>query len=190
MGSEHNYFVQKRIDGKAINEKDDKYATGTSRNSATNSAHGVEHPEMSSSNPYQISEGEKDMEWRLRRLDKVYVYTDYEPRHEGNSKYDGGDQPDVIIDIHKNADGGIRPTYRDRRYIISGFSSCGDFYNPDYSKQVPEKSKDYRRTLYWNPVVKTDATGKASVKFYNNSKCQYMTVSAEGITSDGIPVIN
>jgi hypothetical protein len=190
MGSEHNYFVQKRIDGKAINEKDDKYATGTSRNSAKNSAHGVEHPEMSSSNPYQISEGEKDMEWRLRRLDKVYVYTDYEPRHEGNSKYDGGDQPDVIIDIHKNADGGIRPTYRDRRYIISGFSSCGDFYNPDYSKQVPEKSKDYRRTLYWNPVVKTDATGKASVKFYNNSKCQYMTVSAEGITSDGIPVIN
>lgn len=45
--------------------------------------------------------------------------------------------------------------------------------------------KDYRRTLYWNPNVKTDKEGKAKIEFYNNSSCKQVVISAEGITADG-----
>ena len=57
------------------------------------------------------------------------------------------------------------------------------FEMPDYSV-LPKKS-DFRRTLYWNPNVKTDKNGKAKVEFYNNSSCKQVVISAEGITADG-----
>ena len=57
------------------------------------------------------------------------------------------------------------------------------FEMPDYS--VLPKEPDHRRTLYWNPNVKTDKNGKAKVEFYNNSSCKQVVISAEGITTDG-----
>ena len=57
------------------------------------------------------------------------------------------------------------------------------FEMPDYSV-LPKKS-DHRRTLYWNPNVKTDKDGKAKIEFYNNSSCKQLVISAEGITADG-----
>ena len=52
------------------------------------------------------------------------------------------------------------------------------------------KVKDYRKTLYWNPNVKTDKDGKATIEFYNNSSCTQMFISAEGITKDGKFIIS
>lgn len=48
---------------------------------------------------------------------------------------------------------------------------------------------DYRRTLYWNPDVPTGVDGRASIMFKNNSTCRYVTVSAEGFTRDGRPLV-
>lgn len=78
---------------------------------------------------------------------------------------------------------GIRITY------LNGYSQVKEFYNPDYSKGVIPGDVDYRRTLYWNPNVKTDSLGNASVSFYNNSTCKKMTISAETLTSEGIPIV-
>ncbi|MBR3478731.1 MAG: hypothetical protein IKH43_06495 [Bacteroidaceae bacterium] len=50
--------------------------------------------------------------------------------------------------------------------------------------------KDYRRTLYWNPNVTTDNFGQASIEFYNNSVCNIIDVSAEGITRYGQFLVN
>ena len=53
---------------------------------------------------------------------------------------------------------------------FKGYSSPKEFYNPDYEKNPPIIGDiDYRRTLYWNPSVKTDKSGSASVEFFNNS---------------------
>jgi len=76
---------------------------------------------------------------------------------------------------------GIRITY------LNGYSKVKEFYNPDYSKGVIPGDVDYRRTLYWNPNVKTDSLGNASVSFFNNSNCKKMTISAETLTSEGTP---
>ena len=79
-------------------------------------------------------------------------------------------------------------TWRDRHMILRGYAVCEDFYQPDYSNQKPTEPTDYRRTLYWNPDVQLDSEGRATIQFYNNSQKTQITVSAEGMTSEGAPL--
>ena len=122
----------------------------------------------------------------LTYLDKYYIYSDYSPRREGDQRYEQSNQPEVIVDIHRFKDGSQRVTYRDRRYILDGFAYQEDFYHPDYKRNPPkEGQKDYRRTLYWNPELKLDASGRAHVSLYNNSQKTTITIDAAGQTSEG-----
>lgn len=90
----------------------------------------------------------------------------------------------IFIDTYK--DGKIRNRKLGvRKTVLNGYSILKEFYSPDYTILPPES--DYRRTLYWNPNIKTDEHGKAKVQFYNNSNCRQMIISAETITSDGVP---
>jgi hypothetical protein len=70
-----------------------------------------------------------------------------------------------------------------RRTHFEGYSVCETFQMEDYSKIPP--MEDFRRTLYWQPDVRTDSEGKAKVEFYNNSSCREMFISVEGMTQDG-----
>jgi hypothetical protein len=66
-----------------------------------------------------------------------------------------------------------------------GFSIGKVFYSPKY--QVPNTSfgPDLRTTIYWNPRLATDATGKTSVEFFSaDSKGTYRAV-VEGMDKDG-----
>ena len=122
----------------------------------------------------------------LYNLDKVYIYTDYSPRNEGDERFTQANQPTVTVDLRRLPDEGRRVTYRDRRYVLDGFAYQEDFYHPDYRRNPPaEGQKDYRRTLYWNPDLQLDAEGKAHVTLYNNSKTTVVSVEAEGQTKDG-----
>ncbi|MCR5849344.1 MAG: hypothetical protein K6G92_01360 [Bacteroidaceae bacterium] len=135
---------------------------------------------------FNISSKKKDEYNLLKNLGKVYIYTDYSPRREGNSLYDGEDIPDVTVDLHLIDDIGTqRTTSRDRRYILPGFSAPEKFYQPNYSNKPLPEVKDYRRTLYWNPDLELDNNGKAEFSFYGNGKQTHLTVRAEGIANDG-----
>ncbi|MFT4072946.1 MAG: hypothetical protein QM654_13605 [Dysgonamonadaceae bacterium] len=95
------------------------------------------------------------------------------------------DEPSVICLIHckknyRKEPIGIRNTY------FQGFAPQRQFYSPNYAHTPLPDEKDYRRTLYWNPNVRTDADGKASVSFYNNATCKQMSVSAETVTENGM----
>ncbi len=73
-----------------------------------------------------------------------------------------------------------------RKTEFEGYSLTKSFYSPPYDKlQMPDPD-DVRRTLYWNPSVKTDANGKASVSFYNNRSADKINISAETVTSTGM----
>ena len=72
---------------------------------------------------------------------------------------------------------GVRKTW------LEGYSQVKEFYSPDYSALPPEA--DYRRTLYWNPSVTPDETGRAGISFYNNSSCTNFSISAETVTPLG-----
>ena len=69
-----------------------------------------------------------------------------------------------------------------RYTFYQAFCSCeGILIRVNHSNTVPG-DVDFRRTLYWNPDVKTDSKGEASINFYNNSTCRQMTISAEGMS--------
>lgn len=72
-----------------------------------------------------------------------------------------------------------------RKTLVQGFSKPLEFYSPEYEGMVLPDEHDYRRTLYWNPNVKTDALGKASVVFYNNEDCRVMDVDAAAVSASG-----
>ena len=66
-----------------------------------------------------------------------------------------------------------------RKTKIQGFTPERKFYMPDYSYTDLPDEQDFRRTLYWNPNVTTDAEGKAAVQFYNTPTCRRIKISAE-----------
>lgn len=70
-----------------------------------------------------------------------------------------------------------------RRTYFQGFNKPSTFQMEDYSVVPP--MADFRRTIYWNPDVRTDKDGKARVEFFNNSTCQEMYISVEGMSDDG-----
>ena len=76
-----------------------------------------------------------------------------------------------------------------RQTSFRGYSELTDFYSPTYPDGPIAGDKDYRRTLYWNPEVQTDESGKAGISFYNNSYSKTFTVSAASVTASGMPVM-
>lgn len=48
-----------------------------------------------------------------------------------------------------------------------GFYQAKEFYHPDYELKKTELP-DKRTTIYWNPDINTDSTGRANISFYNS----------------------
>jgi hypothetical protein len=120
----------------------------------------------------------------LRSLRSVDLVTDYAPRMEGSPRYSGANQPTVDVG-YKLLTKGKRETYRDRHFVLQGFDVSQEFYNPCYRNRPLPDTKDYRRTLYWNPNLELDEKGQANITLWNNSNTTSITVSAEGITPAG-----
>jgi len=81
------------------------------------------------------------------------------------------------IKFYAEGNKGIRRTY------FQGFNQASTFKTEDYSVIPP--MADFRRTIWWQPDVTTDTHGKAKVEFFNNSTCEEMYISVEGMTPDG-----
>ncbi|MBO7581574.1 MAG: hypothetical protein J6T38_08690 [Bacteroidaceae bacterium] len=75
-----------------------------------------------------------------------------------------------------------------RRTYFEGFNIASTFKTEDYSVIPP--MADLRRTIWWQPDIKTDEQGKAKVEFFNNSTCEEMHISVEGMTEDGKVLVN
>jgi len=77
-------------------------------------------------------------------------------------------------DGHRRADDvGIRHT------TLQGYNKVKEFYHVKYDRMLPKDPADHRRTLYWNPSVQPDSTGKALVQFYNNATARSICIDAE-----------
>jgi hypothetical protein len=70
-----------------------------------------------------------------------------------------------------------------------GYSLLRKFNSPDYINHDDGIQPDYRSTLYWAPMVATDAkTGTATVSFYAADLPGKYRVVAEGAAQNGEPV--
>ena len=70
-----------------------------------------------------------------------------------------------------------------------GYQKPAEFYSPQY--EVPDSLQtdktDFRTTIYWNPQIQTDSTGRAKVSFYTTDMNHDMEYVLEGITENGVP---
>lgn len=67
-----------------------------------------------------------------------------------------------------------------------GYALPREFYSPKYDEKSPATAvTDKRATLFWNPLISTDASGKASVEFYNSDSASKHLVVIEGMDSFG-----
>lgn len=71
-----------------------------------------------------------------------------------------------------------------RRSTLEGYSTPVEFYSPDYSDIAPFDT-DFRRTLYWNPEVRPDSAGIATIRFFNNSTAKNFDVTTATISASG-----
>ncbi|MGV3503047.1 MAG: TonB-dependent receptor plug domain-containing protein [Adhaeribacter sp.] len=71
---------------------------------------------------------------------------------------------------------------------LMGYYKTREFFSPKYNVAREEHNlPDLRTTVYWNPAVKTDSTGKARVSFYNADQVQGLRLSLQGISPGGLP---
>ncbi|MBR1416056.1 MAG: hypothetical protein IJ570_09390 [Prevotella sp.] len=82
------------------------------------------------------------------------------------------------------------PDFLGFRINFQGFNRPAEFYHPDYDWEPEPEETDYRRTVYWNPMLRTDEEGRVHVEFFNNGFSKSLRVSAEGVTAGGQPILN
>ena len=90
----------------------------------------------------------------------------------------------VFIETYPDGQIPVEGAHGVRKTWLEGYSPVSEFYSPNYSVLPP--MPDYRRTLYWNPMVTTDEFGQAHIQFYNNSSAKNFSISAETVTPSGM----
>lgn len=72
-------------------------------------------------------------------------------------------------------------------YTPLGYSESVDFYHPTYD--TPEKKNkqrsDLRSTVYWNPELRLDAEGKATIEYYTPDSTAPEDIIIEGVDKNG-----
>lgn len=100
----------------------------------------------------------------------------------------GGAGGAIAIYTKKGGDVKSNPGKGLAKSIVTGYSSVKEFYSPNYKdlSESADVAADYRSTLYWNPVILTDATRKkVRVEFYNNDITKAYRVVLEGVNEIG-----
>ncbi len=73
---------------------------------------------------------------------------------------------------------------------LPGYTPVREFYAPRYDVASNEPPRpDFRTTLFWAPMVQTDATGKATVSFFTSDNKTTVRFNVEGTTVEGMPGI-
>ena len=141
----------------------------------------------------QIGMNSKESKNAARQYYNHYFTNDKSTLYRWN--YNNGDSEHIryVVCFIKEPNGSkliMKRNSPTRRWTyIRGYTIPQCFPHVDYSLSSDKLSNDFRRTLYWNPTVRTDSTGIAKVEFYNNSTCRELHISAEGIGGDMRPIL-
>lgn len=96
--------------------------------------------------------------------------------------------PEAILSIYTKSGQGLYArsnTEGITKIYLTGFTKVKEFYSPDYSDAQLQVKQDKRTTLYWNPVITTDANGMAQVDFYNTDMTSLLRAEAVGFSQFG-----
>lgn len=67
-----------------------------------------------------------------------------------------------------------------------GYYVAREFFAPKYDVAIPDHVRpDFRSTLHWQPNIRTDATGKATLTYWNTDANAKIHIIAEGVSTQG-----
>ena len=93
----------------------------------------------------------------------------------------------VVITLKDPRNLPARPALGIITYTPLGYSESVEFYHPTYD--IPEKKNaqrsDFRSTVYWNPELRLDAEGKATIEYYTPDSTAPEDIIIEGVDKNG-----
>ncbi len=93
----------------------------------------------------------------------------------------------VVITLKDPRNLPARPAQGIITYTPLGYSESVEFYHPTY--ETPEKKNaqrsDFRSTVYWNPELRLNAEGKATIEYYTPDSTAPEDIIIEGVDKNG-----
>lgn len=93
----------------------------------------------------------------------------------------------IVITLKDGRDLPVKPAQGIITCTPLGYSDSVEFYHPTYD--TPEKKNsqraDLRSTIYWNPSIRLDAEGKATIEYYTPDSTAPEDIIIEGIDKNG-----
>ena len=93
----------------------------------------------------------------------------------------------VVITLKAPRNLPARPAQGIITYTPLGYSESVEFYHPTY--ETPEKKNaqrsDFRSTVYWNPELRLNAEGKATIEYYTPDSTAPEDIIIEGVDKNG-----
>lgn len=99
----------------------------------------------------------------------------------------GEQTPDYLILLYEKPNACRKSSAKGvEKRNVKGYTTPQTFYHPDYRRRDLPSEADARRTLAWQPTVKTDENGHATVILYNNgTPDQQLRITLRGVTPRG-----
>jgi TonB-dependent SusC/RagA subfamily outer membrane receptor len=94
----------------------------------------------------------------------------------------------VIVIFTKEGKVNFRPKpFHIKTILPLGYQQPVEFYAPKYDtpESAEYKNPDLRTTIHWEPDLRTDSTGVATLSFYTADAETSYSVIIEGIAADG-----
>jgi len=82
--------------------------------------------------------------------------------------------------------GNRREELDDNTKRVQGLSKPLDFTNQK-SQNTQLNRPDFRSTIYWNPIIKTDSQGKASIEVFSSDDVGHLQIRIDGFAHGGRP---
>ncbi|MNK00865.1 MG2 domain protein [compost metagenome] len=97
----------------------------------------------------------------------------------------GGDAYVINLDLKEEA---LRGSSLDiLNTTLPGYYQAREFYNPSFQDKTGAK-QDLRTTIFWAPLLSTNEQGEAKLSFLNADPKATISIRAEGITTNGVPI--
>lgn len=103
--------------------------------------------------------------------------------------------PNTNTFIHIFTKSGNPNYYKQRKFdeksmvpstVVVGYNLTKQYYIPNYNEKKPEyQIPDSRTSIYWSPLIKTDASGKTQVSFFTSDDAANMRILVEGLDKTG-----
>ena len=110
------------------------------------------------------------------------VWLDFIQKKEKTTKL--GQESGSIVNLLTSKGKDLFSVYKNNKFqTFMGYTYARNIYTPKYIKAVAKP--DRRKTLYWNPLQKTDIYGKTSISFYNSDLSKKYLITVYGTDGKG-----